>query len=228
LIAIADALASEKKLTPPPEWIAGTPKPRRVSQLEETIKEIGDLITELGQQKTAAIVEQSGVLAYTHLLYESGKPLEDVIERSLVLLGYKAENYRSGALKIDHIITSPEGFRMIGESEGKDNAAVAIAKFRQLESNINEDLQRDEVAEPAKGVLFGNGFRFTEPKERGEEFTEKCLVNAKRLGTALVKTSDLYEVVVRILDNPADEEFKKKCRDAIEGTKGAVVIFPLD
>jgi len=116
---------------------------------------------------------------------------------------------------------------MIGESEGKDNSAIDISKFRQLESNINEDFSRDDVNTPAKGVLFGNGFRLSKPDNRKDEFTSKCLTNAKRLGTALVRTTDLYHVVLHILDNPKDVAFKEKCREALETTAGGVVRFPI-
>ena len=61
------------------------------------------------------------------------------------ILGYKAENYNDGNLELDHIVTSPEGDRFIGEAEGKDTSAINIDKFRQLAVNIQEDLQRDEV-----------------------------------------------------------------------------------
>ena len=115
---------------------------------------------------------------------------------------------------------------MIGESEGKDSSAIDITKFRQLESNINEDFERQEVSEPAKGVLFGNGFRFTEPSTREEQFTKKCLTNAARLGTALVRTSDLYEAITYLIDNPGDESFREACRNAIETTRGEIVTFP--
>ena len=49
--------------------------------------------------------------------------------------------------------------RCIGEAEGRDNRAIGIDKMRQLEVNVLEDLSRDEVSEPAKGVLFGNAYR---------------------------------------------------------------------
>jgi hypothetical protein len=163
---------------------------------------------------------------FEHLLYENGTALELGIEKALKLLGYSVQTLRIGDLEIDHVITSPEGFRMIGESEGKDSSPVDIWKFRQLESNIQEDFQRDEIDVAAKGILFGNGFRFTEPHLRETQFTPKCLTNAKRLGTALIKTDDLYRVAVHLVDHPDDDAFIKACRAAIEGTAGEIVVFP--
>jgi len=51
-------------------------------------------------------------------------------------------------------LVSPEGDRYIGEAEGKENKAVNIDKLGQLERNIQEDFARDEVQEPARGILL--------------------------------------------------------------------------
>jgi hypothetical protein len=88
------------------------------------------------------------------LLFEKGKLLENAISVALETLEYKAENYNDGNLELDHVITSPEGDRFIGEAEGKDTSAVNIDKFRQLAVNIHEDLQREEIENPAIGILL--------------------------------------------------------------------------
>lgn len=172
------------------------------------------------------MLRRAGVLEYSHLLYETGKPLEHAIEKVLRLLGYSVETLRIGDLEIDHVITGPSGRRLIGESEGKDSSAIDISKFRQLESNIGEDFERDEIDQPAKGVLFGNGFRLTAPAGRAEQFTLKSLTNARRLGSALIRTADLYTVAIHLLDHPDDDAFKAACRAAIEDTVGGIVKFP--
>jgi hypothetical protein len=114
--------------------------------------------------------------------------------------------------------------RFIGECEGKDNSPVNIDKLRQLGDNIQADLQREGVEKPATGVLFGNGFRLTAPKERPEQFTQKCLASAKR-GTILIRTMDLYQVV-RYIQRTNDEAYKRQCRDAIVKSLGGVVELP--
>lgn len=90
--------------------------------------------------------------------------------------------------------------------------------------NIHEDLQREEVAAPAKGVLFGNGYRLTPPPERGIQFTEKCITAATSQATALVPTSSLF-AVVKYLSAQADDNFAAKCRTAILAGVG-IVEFP--
>lgn len=226
MISVDSLLKSGTSITPKPEWFDQVIQPKQVSTISEKIEEIDKQILGLEEQKLNEITSQNELLHYSGLLYENGQPLELAIENSLKLLGYAVKNFRDGDFEIDHVIESPEGKRLIGESEGRDNAAIGISKFRQLESNINEDFEREDTTEPAKGILFGNGFRLTEPSARENQFSQKCLTNAKRLGTALIKTTDLYDVVVYVLDNPSDKKFKEKCRKAIESTNGDVVVFP--
>lgn len=212
--------------TPQPEWATGMPTSKKARSLQEKINSLEAAIEKKSVERQQALVQKQQADAIKSLLYENGTILEIEIENALKAMGYEVSNFREGALEIDHVIVSPEGKRLIGEAEGKDKSAVGIDKFRQLESNLQEDFQRDEVTEPAQGVLFGNGFRLQDPTERPDEFTDKCYTNAKRLGTALVKTSDLYTVALHLADHPDDEEFKTNCRKALEETKGAVVEFP--
>ncbi len=226
LLAIDRVLKGSAELTPPPNWLNGFEKPKAVSQIEGEIADIDARLRNLRLQREDLSLRKADVLEYSHLLYETGKPLERAIEKTLRLLGYTVETLRIGDLEIDHVIVGPSGTRMIGESEGKDSSAIDISKFRQLESNIGEDFEREEVSQPAKGVLFGNGFRLSAPAARAEQFTQKSLTNASRLGSALIRTADLYAVAVHLLDHPEDDAFRATCRAALEGTVGGIVKFP--
>ena len=227
LVAIDKSFTQGTIETPPPDWLNEMERPQEVASLEIEIGAIEQSILELNEQKGGLRVAQARLHSFSRLLYENGAGLEAAIEDSLRVFGFAVETFRDGDLEIDHVIVGPSGIRMVGESEGKDNSAVDIAKFRQLESNINEDFERESVAEHAKGVLFGNGFRLTRPSDRAAQFTDKCLKNSARLGTALVRTSDLHRAVVYALDNPDDEAFLGACRAAIENTSGGIVEFPV-
>jgi hypothetical protein len=159
------------------------------------------------------------------LLFEQGKPLERGVLAALKLLGFNAENYDDGTLELDQVILSPEGYRYIGECEGKDEKDIDISKFRQLLESMNADFARDEVAEKAFGILFGNPQRLTEPAKRTLDFTQKCKIGAEREKIALIKTVDLY-VVAAYLDENENENFQLACRNAIHSGLGNVVVFP--
>ena len=225
LLDIDKSLRSESKGTPPPTWASD---PEFVSRQEAKIlKAIGDTaeaIEKLRGQEHSLSAALKKEQVFRDLLFETGKPLEAAVIKALQVLGYSAENYNDGELELDQVIISPEGERLIGECEGKDNSAVNIDKFRQLTENIQTDLQLEHVKNPAIGILFGNGFRLTAPKERGEQFTEKCLSSAKR-GTILVRTMDLYPVV-RYIRETNDESYMRTCRDAILAAVGDIVNFP--
>jgi len=227
LVEIDKALKNKEQVTPPPDWITDFNLPKAADVIKTDIENISTKIATMKAEKEKRENDFKDYESYLSLLFASGKELESSIEKTLKLIGYDVKNYRHGDLEIDHIIQSPDGKeRMIGETEGKDNSAVAISKFRQLESNINEDFERDEIELPARGVLFGNGFRMIKPDDRPDQFSEKCKTNAKRLGTALIRTSDLYPVALYIIDNPQDEAFKNACRAAIDKSVGKLVEFP--
>ena len=162
--------------------------------------------------------------AYRGLLFEKGKPLENVIIEALRLLGFTAAPFRESDSEFDVVFESDEG-RLIGEAEGKDNKAVNIDKLRQLSMNIHEDLQRETVTAPAKPVLFGNGFRLQPLSERADPFTEKCNSAAATSSTALVFTPDLFWSVQYLVSNP-DHEYARACRQAMLSATGRVVFTP--
>ena len=143
---------------------------------------------------------------------------------ALDLLGFSASPYRDSESEFDAVFESKEG-RFIGEAEGKDNKAINIDKLRQLDMNIHEDLSREEVGEPAKGVLFGNAFRLKPPNERDNFFTPKCISAAKRSGVALIRTPDLF-AVAKHLKSRTDKRYATACRKAILAASGTFVRFP--
>lgn len=226
LIAVDQLLRGTSSSTPPPDWLSKCAKPSAVADVHRAIAEIDAQIEKLGRQRSEEALRLNDLTQYSHLLFETGKTLEKAIEKALRLLGYSVETLRVGDLEIDHVVVGPSGRRMIGESEGKDTSAIDITKFRQLESNIGEDFEREDVEEPAKGLLFGNGFRLSPPEDRAEQFTRKSLTNASRLGSALIRTTDLYKISLHLLDHPQDEAFRTACRAAIEDTSGGIVEFP--
>jgi hypothetical protein len=121
------------------------------------------------------------------------------------------------------VFQSQEG-RLIGEAEGKDNRAINVDKLRQLAMNIHEDLSREDVREPAKPVLFGNGQRLTPVEARDQIFTAKCIAAAQATSTALVSTTDLFRAVQHVLET-GDAAFAADCRKTILLSTGPVA-FP--
>lgn len=225
LVDIAEVITKESLATPPPDWTREDRyRTKAETDLESQITDVSENLVRLEEEHRALKEKLSSAGSLRRLLYEQGNPLEAVVIEALQLLGFKAANFKEGDSEFDAVFESPEG-RFIGEVEGKDNKAVNIDKFSQLERNLNEDFAREGVTEYAKGVLFGNAFRLNALSERDTPFTEKCKTAAARLGVALVHTPDLF-LPCRYISETADVEYAKLCRHAIFDATGTVVTFP--
>jgi hypothetical protein len=171
-LALDTALRSANEITPAPDWVTSD---------EYALKDEASARAALLEAETALVLAQrakeeaadrsAAAGALRALLYEKGRALEQVIVKSLKILGFSAMPYKDDHSEFDVVFMSSEG-RFLGEAEGKDNKAVNVDKLRQLSMNIHEDLQRDDVELPAKPVLFGNGNRLISPADRGPQFTD--------------------------------------------------------
>ncbi len=225
LVEIDKSLRISRSVSPAPTWVNSSeydlPNEIRIrDDLLDISKKLDDL--QLQKQKREGDLVKEGDLK--KLLFEKGHLLEDAIVHALKIIGFSAHRYKDSESEFDVVFESSDG-RFLGEAEGKDNNAISIDKLRQLEMNIHEDLAREEVLEPAKGVLFGNAYRLLPLSERGDFFTEKCTTAAKRSGTALIATPDLF-VVAQYLQGNSDDKFSRDCRRAILETGGEIVKFP--
>lgn len=226
LVDIDKALCDNGDKTPPPDWINEADyQLKEEAILAREIENKTEEISKLVLQKNELVLKKDQSVILKDLLFEKGKRFENAIKIALEILGYKAENYNDGNLELDHVITSPEGERFIGEAEGKDTSAISIDKFRQLSVNIQEDLQRDEIETPAIGILFGNGFRLTKPSERLEQFTTKCMNTAKSSNCILIRSTDLF-YVAKYIQESDNTKFASDCRDNIKNSIGKIVEFP--
>jgi hypothetical protein len=224
IINLDKALKSTVEVTPEPLWATEAAYLLAQEQvLRLKLLEAERRVEEAQREKEALREKVNMAGAPRDLLYEKGKPLESAIVEGLKTLGFAAASFKDGTSEFDVVFECAEG-RLLGEAEGKDAKAVNVDKLRQLAMNIHEDLQREEITAPAKGVLFGNGYRLTPPSERGTQFTAKCITAATSQITALVATSSLFGAV-KYLSGHVDDEYASKCRTAIlEGV--GIVEFP--
>ncbi len=225
IIGIDKALKSSLDNTPEPEWLGNKEFQLDIEQKYiDEIDKLNQQIEKIKSQIEYKQIELSKQSLSKKLLYENGKALEIAIIDALQTIGFKAQNYDDGKSEFDIVFESEEG-RFIGEAEGKDNSAINVTKFRQLESNIHEDYERDEVTQHAKGVLFGNPFRLIHPNDRKEFFTQKAIDSAKRTGIALVNTHELF-AIVKYIKNTNDTEYARQVRECFKNTAGEIVKFP--
>jgi hypothetical protein len=223
VVALDKALHASADVTPEPDWanehrFSLQPERQLRAQLLEVERHVEEAQRKLEETQTA--LHTAGQLRA--LLYEKGKPLEAAIVDALIKLGFSAAPYKDTQSEFDVVFQCAEG-RLLGEAEGKDTKAINVDKLRQLAMNIHEDLQREEVSKPAKGVLFGNGYRLSRPQEREPQFTDKCISAALSSSTALLSTSELFRVTQHHVENP-NEAFAFACREAILKGVGLVTL----
>jgi len=225
IIAIDKTLRLGKEHTPPPEWAneeefeldIESKKLAEIKNLEKELEKIKDKISDKKLTLEKYQIPKG-------LLYENGKQLEYAIIDALEIIGFKAEHFNDGESEFDVVFESKEG-RFIGEAEGKDNSAINIHKHQQLERNIGEDYAKESTKDCAKGILFGNPHRLIHPQQRKESFTTKVIASAKRTGTALVNTYELFGIV-KYLISSKDEMYAKKVRECFKDVSGEIIKFP--
>jgi hypothetical protein len=226
LVGLAEVLKQSSQITPPPIWSLSTEfRLPGEDELEARILDCVSEVARLQMEKVSLEEQLSEAGDLRRLLFEQGKPLEHAILEAMRLLGFDSRSFSDGKSEFDGIFVSSEG-RCLGEAEGKDNKAISIEKFSQLERNLQEDFARDEVEFYAKGILFGNAYRLIPPLDRGEFFTEKCVSAAKRVNVALVRAPDLFAPAKYLRENPSDIDYAKNCRLAIFAAAGDIVSFP--
>lgn len=224
VVAIEKSLKSQGEHTPEPDWAKDTSyKLKQEKIATQKLLKIEKRLEAVQAEKEVALDQIRDLERFRYLLFEKGKPLEFAILDALRVLGFKVSQFDDGESEFDAVFESKEG-RLIGEAEGKDNKAINIDKLRQLALNIHEDLDREEISEPAKPVLFGNAYRLQPISERPEPFTSKCISSAITSSTALVHTPDLFDVI-KYLKDSKDSRFATLCRKVIFNTVG-VVRFP--
>lgn len=225
LVELDRALRAGTEITPAPAW-ARKPEflvPAEVA-LDTQVHAKNAQIEALRAERDTLSEKATQAGNLRDLLYEGGRPLERAVLRALQAMRFTATPFREDGSEFDAAFSAPEG-RFIGEVEGKNDKAVNVDKLDQLERNIREDFARQESGGYAKGVLFGNAYRFRPPSERPDYFTGKCYSAASRGRVALVRTTDLFSVA-RYLEENTDEEYAASCRAAILAAEGTVVTFP--
>jgi hypothetical protein len=223
------AAKNAAEVTPPPTWAQENRfLLAKEIQIQSKIGKNIEISHKLQNERAALEEALNKAQQLKGLLFEKGKALEAAVLVALIILGYDAENLKEDDSEFDAVMIDPNGDRLIGEAEGKDDKAINVDKLDQLDRNLREDFSRqsESAAKFAAGVLFGNAYRLTPPKARDAFFTTKCMLAAKRSHISLVRTTDLFNIA-QSLENYPNPEFATECRRAIREADGELVEFPI-
>lgn len=224
LIQCAEPYLTRDFKTPEPEWSKDYNIPGE-EEILKIIEKIQKKIEEKKDERNKLESKRESLSTFRYLIYEKGKPLEEVVLKAFQLMEFRAERFEKEDMEHDIILESPEG-RILVEIEGKDNDAIHVDKLDQLTRVIDEDFSIHEVY--SEGLLVGNPYRFTHPDKRKNAFTKKVKTAAKRKKFGLLTTVELFRSVVKILEYPNDDNLKRNCREVIFRDMGKQIIFIKD
>ena len=223
ILGIYDECREGDKSTPPPVWLSAEEfQLEREVEFQRALAGMDERIEALKVERNQVAMQATEFSAIKNLLFEKGNKLEAAVRAALQELGFEASHFKSADSEFDAVFTDEQA-RFIGEVEGKDTKPINVDKISQLERNLNEDFEREDVKEHARGVLFGNAYRVLPPIERPEAFTDKVRRAAQRTGILLVRTSELFRAVKYVRDS-GDLEYAAAVRQAFKEGAGELIL----
>lgn len=219
LISCAKKHLTKHETTPPPNWISDY-KIKGEEEIDKDIDELNQKLEDILILKQGLENKKAELTKYKSLLFEQGPELENIVIEAFKLFGFKAENRKLDDLEHDVVFESIEG-KGIAEIEGKDNDSIHIQKLDQLNRAVDEDFEL--TGKYPQGILIGNHYRFSKPSTRKEPFSEKVHIVARKKNFGLLSTVEIYQAVVKIIENPQDQTFKTKCRINLLKTTGDII-----
>ncbi len=221
LIQCSKPFLTNNLKTEPPKWTCKFKIPGE-KELKDDIKQIKDEINDLNNELDELNKDKNELTSFKKLLYEQGKPLEEAVKKSFALMGFEVSDHENDDMEHDIILKCDKG-RIIGEIEGKDNDPIRISKLDQLSRVVDEDFHRNDSY--PEGILIGNGYRYSDIEDRPNVFTEKVQISAERKNFGLLDTVELYKILVKILEEPNNEDLKKESREIIFNSLGNEIKF---
>jgi hypothetical protein len=137
-------------------------------------------------------VELAKIERWKRLLYDDSLSLEAIVGDAFMLLG--AAKIESPKGHADHRMTVANHGSFVLEVKGTRGDQFSRRDLRQLAEWMDEAVS-SELAE-AKGAFVGNAARDQPPADRGEMFDDNNLQYAKLKRMVLLRSVDLYWMVV--------------------------------
>ncbi len=177
----------------------------------------------LEKERETLIDAENKLERWKYLLYEKGKhQLEPVVREVLALIGCSVEPQPDK--DSNDLIMCDYGNALLEVAGSKET--IRIEKLGELIKNMGNFMS--EKHSSVKGILVGNPFceeplDNRPPKDSQKKlFTKELIESAEKQDIAVLLTTDLYEVVCRILNNALQEKEKQSLQERIFNGKGLV------
>jgi hypothetical protein len=217
-----EKLLAGREITPQPDWAKSILVPGQ-QELVAKITKVSDQINALEKQRETLIDADDKLERWKYLLYEKGKHrLEPVVREALTLLGCNVEPQPDK--DSDGLVTFDYGKALL-EVVGSEGT-IKIEKLGQLTRNIASFFETK--GSRVKGILVGNPFcgkslDSRPPKDTQKQlFARELIESAEQLSITVLLSTDLYEVISRILEGKLTDAEKQSLRERIFNGKGLV------
>lgn len=159
--------------------------------LEKKVKEEGKEIERLEELRNKSLEEIKELNKFKKLLYLQGKPLEKIVEESLLLLGVPLKK-----LVVDNLedrVFEYDNFTIPFEIRGKDTKGLNETDLAQLIKRI-ADRETGEKYK-TRGVFIINHQRNLKPEGRGEVCNVNITKKAESFNICILSTMEIFNLI---------------------------------
>jgi hypothetical protein len=215
-------LLGDKKVRPQPSWAKDILVPRQEELMSNIIK-VSDQIDTFDKEREKLVRDKDKLERWKWLLYETGKHyLEPVVREALSLLGCNVEPQPDK--DSDGAVTFEKGTALL--EVGGSKGTIKIDKIGELIKNMGNFMSQKWCT--VKGILVGNPFcdeplGNRPPKNSQKQlFAKELIESAEQQSITVLLSTDLYEVICRILTGKLTDTEKQSLRERIFNGKGLV------
>jgi len=194
-LLIEDFLGISQK-TPPPDGIDDILVPGE-SMLKLEIEENLTKIEGLKAIDSGLQARMDEKIRYKQLIYETGKPLEEICKLTFIALGCEVDD------SVEDFILSKGDKEAIVEVKGREGTIPRGDGSQLAQNRRNYITKNDKDMREVKAILLGNPFRLELPIEervKKESFAPHLVGDAGVEAMALVSTVDLFNAYCAFLE----------------------------
>lgn len=170
---------------------------REIDERRDSIQGLFDEIERLERRKEE-------LARFKQLLYETGKPLEDICKLVLQKLGCRID-----ASSEDFLLTSG-GREAVVEVKGREGVIERKDGAQLSQNRKNYAISRGKETTAFKAILLANAWRLVFPLEdrcrKKDYFAPHLISDAEKDEMALVTTPELFDAYCRVLEGKASGE----------------------
>jgi hypothetical protein len=182
-----------------PEWSRRLSVPGQ-SDVENEIESRRLAEARIKEERSEKEKQLAHIQRWKRLLYDDGFGLEEIVKEALELVGARVTKLSTE--KDDYRVVVDGYVEGVLEVKGTRKKEFVRNDLRQLSDWMDQAIA--EKLADVKGIFIGNACRESEPADRGEMFDVNITTFAELKKMALLRSVDLYSIVVLALLDKLD------------------------